>query len=433
MTGRAPADVGARIRRIRLAKRLSQSALARPQMSTGYLSLIESGQRSPSGRALAYLASKLEVDVEELETGRPSGITSRIEADIQQARHTSQRGDLDAAERLAESAISDADAYHLGRLQAKASCVLASIHQRRGDYLAARELYDAAQDLLREDPPHIRFEAVVGHARCTRFLGDTKLAIFLLEQYLKELERAQVEDPTALMRVHAALVHFYRAVGLDRRSIHAAEEALRLAPSVEDPEQIACMSMNVARSLMDQGRHDDALDALRRAEQIYHSFDWPLPMVQATINKGIVALDKGQLDEARSSFRYALEVLERTPGQRSDEAEALDLLGRTERLLGNHETAITYLQRARKVLTSDDVFERAVNARELGLAMAESEPAAAERELRRSADAFQTAGAAPDAARVMLELGRLLLRQGDAEGAARVMEDGLELTATAGP
>jgi len=51
--------VGAKIRTMRLARRMTQSQLARPDFSISYISAIERGQIQPSLRALAILASRL--------------------------------------------------------------------------------------------------------------------------------------------------------------------------------------------------------------------------------------------------------------------------------------------------------------------------------------------------------------------------------------
>src|SRR5947199_285813 len=70
-TGGAPHEtVGQRIRRLRLARGLSQSALAARGISNAYVSRIESGQKKPSVRVLRHLAGRLGVDVEYLESGR---------------------------------------------------------------------------------------------------------------------------------------------------------------------------------------------------------------------------------------------------------------------------------------------------------------------------------------------------------------------------
>ncbi len=59
-------SIGARVREIRLAKGLSQQALAGDGISAGYVSLIESGKRTPSEAATRLLAERLGVPLARL-------------------------------------------------------------------------------------------------------------------------------------------------------------------------------------------------------------------------------------------------------------------------------------------------------------------------------------------------------------------------------
>src|SRR5947209_17258510 len=62
--------IGARLRRLRVERGLSQRELSSPGVSYAYISRIEAGARTPSVKALRMLAQKLGVSVEYLETGR---------------------------------------------------------------------------------------------------------------------------------------------------------------------------------------------------------------------------------------------------------------------------------------------------------------------------------------------------------------------------
>src|ERR1700751_3870129 len=62
--------IGARLKRLRLQRGLSQRDLSSPGVSYAYISRIEAGARTPSVKALRKLSQKLGVSVEFLETGR---------------------------------------------------------------------------------------------------------------------------------------------------------------------------------------------------------------------------------------------------------------------------------------------------------------------------------------------------------------------------
>src|SRR5437764_5907935 len=66
---RQPETIGARLRRLRHERGLSQRELASPGVSYAYISRIEADARRPSVKALRRLAPKLGVSVEYLETG----------------------------------------------------------------------------------------------------------------------------------------------------------------------------------------------------------------------------------------------------------------------------------------------------------------------------------------------------------------------------
>lgn len=86
--------IGARVKRLRLERGLSQRALDCPGVSYAYISRIEANTRQPSVKALRKLAARLGVSVEYLETGMDG---------------------TDDLLRLAESAL-DRDLLNLARL-----------------------------------------------------------------------------------------------------------------------------------------------------------------------------------------------------------------------------------------------------------------------------------------------------------------------------
>src|SRR5919197_4346580 len=77
--------VGARLKRLRLERGLSQRELSGPGVSYAYISRIEAGARTPSVKALRMLARKLGVTVEYLETGRDLRDTDERELRIADA------------------------------------------------------------------------------------------------------------------------------------------------------------------------------------------------------------------------------------------------------------------------------------------------------------------------------------------------------------
>ena len=80
-----PDTVGQRIRDLRTRQQLSQADLAKQtQLSGSYVSLIESGRRPPTARALRLIAERLGCTVEYLEhgVGRPESAKDALMVEL---------------------------------------------------------------------------------------------------------------------------------------------------------------------------------------------------------------------------------------------------------------------------------------------------------------------------------------------------------------
>lgn len=99
----APETLGARLRRLREERGLSQRACAGPRCTSAYISRIEAGERIPTVNVLRLLAFKLGVSLELLETGEEAVIVSvavaTIDSDPQNWHPGLAWGDLTPEER----------------------------------------------------------------------------------------------------------------------------------------------------------------------------------------------------------------------------------------------------------------------------------------------------------------------------------------------
>jgi tetratricopeptide (TPR) repeat protein len=420
-------ELGDRIRRLRLERGLSQRDLAEPLLTPSYVSLIEAGKRFPSSDALDHIAARLSVDATELRTGQSRAAEAALELRLQEARRALHAGDRGGGRAIAGRVRTEARRSGSRRVEARALCVLGIADEHEGRPEAALEHYDAAEALWQGDPPHLRYESVVGVARCTLALGDSRLAIHLLTDYLDELQRSGQPDPVAQMRAHGALVACYLQVGLRNKAAHEAEQTLRFAPLMDDPAEIACLHMNVASSLLEQGRHEDAVEAARRAEQSFSALDWKLGTAWAQMNRGIVLLEKNDLPAARTAFEEALDRLDSVPTADVDRANVLNELAQVERLSGRPARAKARLEEARALLPDGaPALVAATNHREMGRTLMKKEPARAESEMRAAMRLFRDAGAARDTATTARELARLLRDRKKQREALTVLEEGLE-------
>lgn len=421
------AGLGERIRRARTERGLSQRDVALPLLTPSYVSLIESGKRIPSPDALEHIAGIIGMDPVELRTGRSPGAEAELELRLQEARRALHAGERDEATAEAEAVRAEAQADGWPRVEAKALCVLAVAEEHQGRPDSALDLYHAAEALWQSEPLHLRYEAITGVARCNLEKGDSRLAIHILNEYLEQLDRSGQPDPVARMRAHGALVACYMHVGLRHKAAHEAEQALRFAPLMDDPAELACLHMNVSSSLLGQGRHTDAVEAARKAEQHFSMLDWKLGAAWAQMNRGIVLLEKHDLDGARVAFEEALDRLALVANAEPDRANVLNELAQVERMSGRPARAQARLAEARALLGEDGPpIILATNHREMGRALAKKEPAAAEKELRIGMTLFRKAGAPREAAATAKDLAKVLRDRKKSREALAILEEGLE-------
>src|SRR5437667_4326663 len=101
--------VGARIRRLRLSRGLSQRELSGPGVSFAHISRIESGSRKPSLKTLRYIAGRLGVDPAYLEEGRAIPAAKERELRLVDAEIEVRLGDdLERAEERLRGLLSEA-------------------------------------------------------------------------------------------------------------------------------------------------------------------------------------------------------------------------------------------------------------------------------------------------------------------------------------
>ena len=413
---------GTRLKRLRRAAGMTQEALGAGTFTGGYISLLEADKRGPSRRVIEFFAHRLNVDPDHLRTGINPQLPIQLEIEVQQCRALTYQDPQDAAERL-QHLVDQTKAHDFLEVQAKALEALGFAKERGRAPREALALYQEAETLAVNSPAHSRCGSVIGIGRCFQQLGDFRYAAHVLENYLIELRKEGISDPTVLMRVNASLISVYFATGMTDQAVKAAEEAMRLEALVSDPEQIACMNLNVASALLFQGRTSDATAALRKSEDIFSSLGWKNEVAGAVINRGIVHAKVDDLPAAKACLLEALDLLRDSPNP-LDEARARNELARAERLMGNPSAARQYAERVFELIPDGDPRARGFASREMGLSC--DVPRNAEKYLKEAIDLYRIANDPLETARTFRALGELHRREGDIEAAAEAFFSGLE-------
>jgi transcriptional regulator with XRE-family HTH domain len=416
--------LGKRLRRLRLARGMTQKELAEPNYSYAYVSTIEAGRRNPSREAVEHFAHRLGVSPEELMTGRPADLEPRLELRLQEAIVAMSGGALDEAAESLGAIAKEAKRTRLLRVQAKAEVGLGLWCERRSMPHEGFAHHQSAEDLLGDEPATEWVDAVAGKARCLEALGDVRYAIFLLESLVDRLEREQLRDPDALSRLHASLVFAYLEAGLIQKAAGSGRELLALAPHLTDPLRVAQMHMNVARLFLEQGRIDDAQNSLRRADEVYRRCNLQTESAGAHLALGYVASREGDVVHARSELMDAIAIFEETSNE-PDLVRALNELARVERLEGATDAARELLERSISLTGSNDVPILAWAHRELGLTFVDDDGAVAEKHFRTAIDLYERSELSFEIAITYRALGDLLRGRGGLEAASDAYRTGI--------
>lgn len=421
---------GERLRRLRLEQGLTQTQIAKPY-SAAYVSQIEAGRKAPSAAVIRQLADNLGVSVKELANGVPGSFEPDVRMRMQRGWHALYLGRYDEAHKAFAACEREAKSFRYQALRAKSIVGRAWCCERQGHTADAMRLFEEARDVFENNaPPHAAVEAVAGIARCHQLAGSTRLALYVLERYLLELEQAQLPEPSALMRIYASLVWPYCELGLWEQAGEAASNALRLQGRVEAPEEVAGMHVNVARVLLQSGRTEEAMCSLERAEEIYRDLNWQTEIARAQTSRGIVLVEQGNLSAAKAQLEQALETF-RTVGFAREEARTLNELARLSRLLEDDRAAEALAQQALELLSEmEAVPELALAHRELALSIRERQHEVAAEHFTTAIELYERCGERLHAADTYRLLGELLEgEKGDATGGRDAYHAGLRLLA----
>ena len=416
--------IGARLKRLRLAKGLTQKELASPSYTHSYVSTIEAGRRQPSRTALEHFAGKLGVGVEELVSGQSPDLVARLELRLQEARIALSGGQQDEADATFVAIAKQSRQLKLARLEAKAEEARGLLLERRGSPEEALEHYQRAEEILGSEPPTALADAVTGKARCFEALGDVRYAIHLLETLLATIEQQGIHDPSALVELHASLLDAYLEAGMRDRAARSADELERLAPKVDDPLRLARMHIHVAHIYLVQGNIEDAHRSLERAEDHYRQLNLKTEMGYAHLARGYIFSREDDLPSARRELEAALGVFEET-GDEKHVTRTLNELARIERLEGRIEQAVSLLERSISRLGDADALILAWAHRELGLTLSERDAGLAEKHLRVAIELYERGEDTVDIAVTYRALGDIFLARGERDAGCDAYRTGI--------
>ena len=305
--------IGARLKRLRLERGLSQRELSSQGVSYAYISRIEAGARTPSVKALRMLARKLAVSVDYLETGRDASEAEERElrlTDAELALRLNTHADKVEAE--LKEILDEARATGDQTVAARARLALGLAAAQRDSHLEAVELLEAALADCEVDPvaqPDVY--ATLGHSYSA--LGAAERAVRLFDRCLEEVTQAAPDDVHKQVRYATYLSYALSDAGDHRRAGQVIRDALVRAEIDPDPYTRIRLHWSMARLAGMQGHTREALRSIRRAIALLEMTEDTAYLARAHLMAAGVEITEQHREAAQPHVEVAARLLGPAP------------------------------------------------------------------------------------------------------------------------
>ena len=420
---------GARLKRLREARRLTQAGVARGVLHPSYISLIEADRRVPTPEVVQALAANLGVSVAEL-SGDPvhdvAGPLALAEAALGLGR-PAEALDLLASfvdDLSVETCASGSLMFRVGMAQAVAL-------ERLGDLDGAVSMYERlreASDLSEESLPWL--PATVALVRCYRDAGDISRAIDVGEDAVARLHGA----PTLEHDGHVTLISTLSAAYAERGDLLRAqlmlEDLLDGTTTGVSLDERAGVLWNASITAVERGNAGEGLRLADQAVELISLGNNMRSRAGVMVAKAWVLLAQSppRAKDARAVLRQALPLLRQHASSLSL-ASAETELARAELLLARPEVARRHATNSLKRLGPDHPIERARALTALGAAVwALGSPRDARDFLGEAASLLESAQAPRQAAAVWRQLSDVYRSDGDFTRAMAAADKAMDAT-----
>lgn len=423
----AVTTLGERLRQLRLEAGLSQAELAGEDLSASYISLLESGRRTPTRETADLLAARLGCSTSKLLEGQPSERDEQVDVELAFARLAVEHGESGEARRRLEQLLGES-----GRLprqiQEEGTYLLAVACDRSGDQAAAIHTLLPLFEEACEQQTHVLITTLgititglywdtgdldtavqVGERAMRvaqdRGLGDTdeyyRLAATVMGGYLEQgnYVHARVQGEILLdeaisrgRRAGQAAVHWNLAYvasveGRLRDSLASYEQALSRMGELDNSRDYARLRLYLAITLLwiDPPEVARAINFLERSADDLNDLGSRADLASWNSAMSAALLLQGDTQAAETYGRRALELAD---GAAEVRAEALQALGDVLTATGRDDEAAATRRLAVAALEEAPVKPvRALDWRELGERLAADDASAAIVAMQRALDA----------------------------------------------
>ena len=412
-------EIGARVRKLRLERGLSQQDVSSEEVSPSYISLIEAGKRIPSKTVVELLAARLGCEPDYLLTGRDQSQIHGTRLQVTGGEVLLARGEVEAALESFSLALGQPELLE-PEMDLRARLGQAKALERLGRLEAAVAILQRLAEgnhLMPGTPPW--FDAMIALVRCLRTAGDYAASIETGERALREVRMLGLDttDDYIMLAVTVAGAHWTRgdltsAQCLLNRMLEIAHE--QTSPSARGSVYWNASLVARSRGSMDQAVAfaERALDLIGSGDNVRH-----LGMVKRVYGSLLLETDPPQPRAARTLLTEAMEVLE-TTGNVFEQAGCEVRLGRAELDLGNAAAARKHAESSLARVGHTAHLHHAEALVLLAETQLESgEHRDAEASLNAATEAARNIAPARDAAEIWRRIGDVWLRA-DREGEA---------------
>lgn len=413
-----PSELGQRVRAARVAKGWTQTQLAGEDMSVGYVSRIESGQRRPNGQTLEALASRLGVPTEHLLRGVTAREYDEIKLTLDFAELSLETGQHVEAEAQARDAVERAT---LGSQEELAF---------RGHFIIARALEGQGNidDAILELEPLVRsrqggvlrINAAIALCRCYRTSGDFNQAIEVGERVLAQLSNSPLDASDESVRMAVTLAGAYFTRGDTGMAVRICRKAIAKAETLDSSAARAAAYWNASVFESEHGSVANAIAMAERALALMSEGQDARNVARLRTQLGMMQLelDPPDLSEAHKNLDQAAEELPWCSANPVEIACNDMARARVLYLQGDLDAAEDMALSTMPVATADAPVLAAEARSLLGQVQASRGNVEAAKATFRQAVFFLTgAGADRDAAQLWFELADLLEEIGDLDAA----------------
>ena len=420
--------IGDRVRGLRLSRRMSQAQLAGPDLSDSYVSLIESGKRTPTPVVARLLAERLGCTTEFLLHGIEPRQRIDTELGLRHAELELHHGDAAlAADRFGD--IVKAAGEDNALLAAHAPHRRARPRAAQGKGGRAVEAYERLRREAAAHPERLAdLPLTVALCRCYHRAGDLMRAGDLAAVALDQVRQLSLVHGEVAVDLAAALADV--EIGLPY-----VEEVLDATgvpvPTDRTTEILSLWQASIAAaegedSALAVQLADDALSAGRPARTAFQVATIAMRWAEISASRGLAGA--GQIDELVS---LATEVFSALPAESVRQASSLVALARVRFRAGELVSANELATRALTLLSEEPVTVAAsahLVLAEIGLARSDSSPTAS---LEHATDLLSAAPAGGtvhdrDTAGVWRKLGDLWGQAGNREQQTSAYRKALE-------